>query len=79
MYQLTTDAGFASAPPPEISKETIVKNRIAIRELQLDDLFYLERDLEFHDKVNFRFEIFVESVHLAACLVYCVHAYVFVY
>lgn len=52
MYQLTTDAGFASAPLAEISKETFVKNRNAIRELQLDDLFYLERDLEFHEKVN---------------------------
>lgn len=51
MYQLTTDAGFASAPPVEISKEIRIKNVIAIRELQLDDLFYLERDLEFNEKV----------------------------
>lgn len=54
MYQLTTDAGFVSAPPAEISTEIIVKNRNVIRELQSDDLFYLERDLEFREKVNFR-------------------------
>lgn len=61
MNQLTTDAGFASAPPAEISKETIVKNRIAIRELQLDDLFYLEKDLEFHEKVSVSFVMFATS------------------
>ena len=53
MYQLETDAGFSSAHQPiEISKEKITKNSIAIREIQFDDLFYLEEDLTFPEKVK---------------------------
>lgn len=35
----------------EISKDTIIKNNITIRNVQLDDLFYLEKDLDFYEKV----------------------------
>lgn len=58
MYQLTTDAGFSSAHLVEIPREIIAKNTIAIRDIQLDDLFYLERDLAFREKVisNFLFQ-----------------------
>lgn len=52
MYQLTADAGYSSAiQPVEISREKIAKNIIAIRDIQEDDLFYLEKDLAFHEKV----------------------------
>lgn len=53
MDVLTTDAGgFLSPRPVEISKDIIRKNTIAIADIQLDDLFYLENDdLDFGDKV----------------------------
>lgn len=45
----TIDA--SSCAREEISKETIIKNNIAIRNFQLDDLVYLEKDLDFYEKV----------------------------
>lgn len=47
----TIDA--SSCAHEEISKETITKNNIAIRNFQLDDLVYLEKDLDFYEKVIF--------------------------
>lgn len=46
----TIDA--SSCGHEEISKETIIKNNIAIQNFQLDDLFYLEKDLDFYEKVS---------------------------
>lgn len=45
----TIDA--SSCVRKEISKDTIIKNNIAIRNFHLDDLFYLEKDLDFNEKV----------------------------
>lgn len=50
MESLNTDAAFASCSQ-EISKEAFLKNNIAIREIHVDDLFELEKDLAFYDKV----------------------------
>lgn len=41
----------AATGPQEVSKENIVKNNIGIRNLHVDDLFYLEQDLDFYEKV----------------------------
>lgn len=51
MNQLSTDAGYSSAHLVDIPANTILKNRIAIREMEVDDLFYLEKDLAFGEKV----------------------------
>lgn len=48
----TIDA--SSCASKEISKETIIRNNAAIRNFQLDDLVYLEKDLDFNEKVFFR-------------------------
>lgn len=45
----STDA--ASCVRDEISVKDIIKNNNAIRNIQVDDLVYLERDLDFHEKV----------------------------
>lgn len=52
MNQLSTDAWYSSAHHVDISRNTITKNSIAIREIQLDDLYYLEKDLAFNEKVK---------------------------
>lgn len=52
MDQLSTDAGLSSAHLVQIPSDTISKNSKAIHEIQLDDLFYLEKDLAFNEKVN---------------------------
>lgn len=51
MNPLSTDAGFSSVQGIEISKSSIAKNTIAIREIHLDDLLYVEKELAFHEKV----------------------------
>lgn len=52
MDSISTDAAFSAGPSEIIiSKDTIIRNNIGIRELHLDDLFYLEKDLEFYEKV----------------------------
>lgn len=45
----TIDA--SSCAREEISKDIIIKNNFTIRNVQLDDLFYLEKDLDFNEKV----------------------------
>lgn len=46
----STDAA-ASCVHNEISVKDIVINNNAIRNLQIDDLFYVEGDLDFYEKV----------------------------
>lgn len=58
MNQLTTDAGLSTAHLVTLSPNKIAKNEIAIRQIQADDLFYLEKDLAFNEKVR---DIFVFS------------------
>lgn len=36
----------------DISASKIIGNNIAIRNIQIDDLFYVEQDLDFYEKVN---------------------------
>lgn len=50
MDSTATDAASSSCSP-EISKDAFNKNNIAIQEIHLDDLFELEKDLQFYDKV----------------------------
>lgn len=57
MSSITTDAGVSVRPKENITKNVIIKNSIAIQEIHVDDLFYLEKDLEFYDKVIFFFSI----------------------
>lgn len=48
------DANDASTSAHEIiSADKIIKNDISIRNIHLDDLTYLERDLDFGEKVTF--------------------------
>lgn len=52
MDSIATDAGV-SATFREISIVEIKKNQIAIGEIHVDDLFELEKDLDYHEKVFF--------------------------
>lgn len=44
----------ASSGPKEFSKDKLIKNNTGIRNLHPDDLFYLEKDLDFYEKVFFQ-------------------------
>lgn len=64
MDSITTDAGV-SANFQEISKDSFIQNTVAIREIHVDDLFHLEKDLDFHEKVfYFQFYLQIVSNHL---------------
>lgn len=41
----------ASSGPQEFSKDKFMKNNTGIRNLHPDELFYLEKDLDFYEKV----------------------------
>lgn len=59
MDSITTDAGV-SANFEEISKDSFIRNNCAIREIHVDDLFHLEKDLDIHEKV-FYCKVFVSN------------------